>query len=193
MPAAVTLSADDRRALLSLARAAVNARVTGGPLPDPGDVEGTIALPGAAFVSVHLGSQLRGCLGCIEPRRPNLASVVVDLAAAAAAEDPRFSPLTAHELAGTTIEVSVLGPLTPIAGPEDVTIGRDGLVIDSGGRRGLLLPQVAGHWGWDADRFVAETCRKAGLPPTAWREGARLFRFEADVFAEPAPAGAFPS
>jgi uncharacterized protein (TIGR00296 family) len=92
--------------------------------------------------------------------------------------------LIRDELPAVTIEISVLGPLVPIAGPADVVIGRDGLVVEGDGLRGLLLPQVAVRYGWDADTFVRETCRKAGLAANACREGARLFRFEAEVFSE---------
>jgi AmmeMemoRadiSam system protein A len=178
------LSQAERIALLRLARAAVTARVDRAPLPEPAACEGTLAEPGAAFVSLHAGDELRGCIGCIEPRGISLAATVIGMAAAAASDDPRFAPLGWHELEKTRIEVSVLGPLVPIGGPADVVVGRDGLVVERGGDRGLLLPQVAVEWGWDADRFVAETCRKAGLPATAWCHGAQLSRFEADVFSE---------
>ncbi len=177
------LSAAERTALLHLARAAVTARVRGSSPPDPA-MSGAPAQPGAAFVSVHRGAQLRGCLGCIEPRADTLAETVARMAAAAAGDDPRFAPLGLDELEEATIEVSVLGPLVAISGPEDVVPGRDGLVVEDGGARGLLLPQVATAWGWDARTFIEETCRKAGLPPTAWQEGARLYKFEAQVFAE---------
>jgi hypothetical protein len=106
------------------------------------------------------------------------------MAAAAAGDDPRFAPLAPEELDDTTIEVSILGPLVIIDGPNDVVPGRDGLVVEHHGRRGLLLPQVATTWGWDARTFLSETCRKAGLPRTAWQEGVHLYRFEAEVFAE---------
>ncbi|MEP6593741.1 MAG: AMMECR1 domain-containing protein, partial [Acidobacteriota bacterium] len=82
--------------------------------------------------------------------------------------------------------VSVLGPLEPIdpAQPDAITIGRHGLVAEQGARRGLLLPQVATEWGWTAAQFLRQTCVKAGLPPDAWQHGARIFRFDAEVFGE---------
>ena len=84
------------------------------------------------------------------------------------------------------LEVSVLGPLEEIdpAASESVVIGRHGLVVELGHRRGLLLPQVATEWGWTKDQFLRQASRKAGLPDEAWREGARVFRFEAEVFGE---------
>ena len=66
--------------------------------------------------------------------------------------------------------------------PDAFSVGEHGLVVEEGGRRGLLLPQVATEWGWTAEQFLRQTCVKAGLPPDAWRRGARLFRFEAEVF-----------
>jgi AmmeMemoRadiSam system protein A len=178
------LTSVERTTLLALAREAVTARVHGHALPLEGEVAGRLGRPGAAFVSVRHARHLRGCLGCIEPAGPSLAATVVRLAAAAASDDPRFTPLTPDELLETTVEISVLGPLHQIAGPEQVEIGRHGLVVDRAGERGLLLPQVAVAWQWSAEQFVAETCRKAGLPLDAWRTDARLYCFEAEVFSD---------
>ncbi len=94
--------------------------------------------------------------------------------------------MTAAEVAGLTVEVSVLGTLEPIdpAEPGAIVIGRHGLVAEDGARKGLLLPQVATEWGWTVEQFLRQTCIKARLPPDAWRHGARIFRFGADVFGE---------
>jgi AmmeMemoRadiSam system protein A len=103
----------------------------------------------------------------------------------AAFEDPRFPGLSAEELPGCTIEISVLTAPRPVEHPEDIVVGRDGLIIELGGRRGLLLPQVATEWGFDRTTFLAELSRKAGLPPDAWQlPSARLWSFQAEVFAE---------
>jgi uncharacterized protein (TIGR00296 family) len=102
----------------------------------------------------------------------------------AATGDPRFPPVGRGELSGLDLEVSVLGPREAIGGPDEILVGRHGVIVERDGRRGVLLPQVAVEWRWDAARFVAETCRKAGLPSDAWQRGARLWRFEAEVFAE---------
>jgi AmmeMemoRadiSam system protein A len=117
---------------------------------------------------------------------------IVRLAAEAASDDPRFSPMTPAELAGTTLEISVLGPLVPVGAPHDITVGRHGLVVEQGRRRGLLLPQVASERSWSVEEFLCQTCVKAGLPPDAWKRGATVYTFEAEVFGgEPSRAAGF--
>jgi AmmeMemoRadiSam system protein A len=173
----------DREGLLDLARRAVVATAWGYPLPEV-PRGASFDSPGAAFVSLHRHGQLRGCIGCLPPHEHPLADTVVRMAVAAARDDPRFPPVGPDELDELVIEVSVLGPLRSVSGPDDLVIGRDGLVVERDGRRGVLLPQVASEHRWDAARFLDETCRKAHLPPGAWREGAVVRAFSADVFAE---------
>lgn len=173
-----------QEALLDLARQAVAAKVRGGAAPIwPAAVD----LPGASgvFVTLKTRGALRGCLGTLQPTG-QLAREIARCAANSASEDPRFAPVTAAELPDLTLEISVLGPLEPID-PSDAAafrIGRHGLVAEQGGRRGLLLPQVATEWGWTPEQFLRQTCIKAGLPDDAWQHGARIFRFEADVFGD---------
>lgn len=100
-------------------------------------------------------------------------------------QDPRFSAVTRVELAALDIELSVLGPLEAFARLDDIELGRHGLVVQVGRRRGLLLPQVATEWQWDPLTFVEQTCAKAGVSQNAWKTGATLLRFEAEVFCEP--------
>lgn len=178
------LSADDRRTLLALAREAVTARVLQQVRPSPPLVTGRLALPRAAFVSLHVGPALRGCLGSYLPGDLSLSEVVIAMAGAAASNDPRFGPVSADELGQLVVEISVLGPLVVVSSPAEIVVGRDGLLVEHAGRRGLLLPQVAARLEWTADRFLAEACRKAGLPLDAWQTGARVSRFEAEVFSE---------
>ncbi|HJZ70792.1 MAG TPA: AmmeMemoRadiSam system protein A [Vicinamibacterales bacterium] len=174
----------DRRLLLTLAREAIRAYVGTAPagVPAPSAV---LDEPGGAFVTLHKHGELRGCIGHIEPNEP-LGNVVTRCAVAAATSDPRFPPITAEELQQIDIEISLLGLLQPIHGPGEIEVGRHGLVVEHGWQRGLLLPQVATEWKWDADTFLAQTCHKAGLPRDAWKHGAKVFRFEAEVFGEPA-------
>ena len=172
----------DRRLLLRLAREAIQAYVgsASAAVPVPSAV---LDEPGGAFVTLHKHGELRGCIGHIEPNE-SLGTVIARCAVAAASADPRFPPITGGELHEIDIEISLLGRLEAIRGPDEIEVGRHGLVVEQGWQRGLLLPQVATEWKWDADTFLAQTCHKAGLPRDAWKHGAKLFRFEAEVFGE---------
>lgn len=176
------IAAEDRRALLGLARDAITAYVHGLPQPVTGHSPIMSRLAGV-FVSLHQHGALRGCIGHVEADRA-LARSVPEMAVAAASCDPRFTPVTADELGELDIELSVLGELQPIHGAGDIEIGRHGLLIEHQGQRGLLLPQVAVQWQWDAETFLSQTCQKAGLPRDAWKAGASIRRFTAEVFAE---------
>jgi AmmeMemoRadiSam system protein A len=172
----------DRTALLAIARRAITAYVNGaasGPAQTTGDVD----RPAGAFVTIHNHGELRGCIGHIAADRP-LAQVVADCAVAASSADPRFPAVTAGELPNLDIELSVLGPLEPVDDPAEISVGRHGLVVEMGWHRGLLLPQVATEWHWDRITFLEQTCQKAGLPRDAWKTGAKVWRFEAEVFAD---------
>jgi AmmeMemoRadiSam system protein A len=177
----MTSEADCQR-LLQIARDAISAYVNGVEALDISASE-SLARPGGAFVSIHHRGELRGCIGHIEANR-SLSNVVCECAVAACSADPRFPPVSAAELAGLEIEVSLLGPLEPIASPDDIEVGRHGLLVEQNGQRGLLLPQVATEWRWDRETFLAHTCHKAGLARDAWKQGAKLWRFEAEVFGE---------
>ncbi|HZR24803.1 MAG TPA: AmmeMemoRadiSam system protein A [Vicinamibacterales bacterium] len=175
-------SSGDRAQLLRIAREAIAAHVRSTPAAVH-NVEGALARPGGAFVTIHRHGDLRGCIGHIQASEP-IGRVVARCAVAAATTDPRFPPISAAELDDIDLEISLLGPLEPIAGPGDIEIGRHGLVVEQGWNRGLLLPQVATEWNWNAETFLDHTCQKAGLPRDAWRNGAKLWRFEAEVFGE---------
>jgi uncharacterized protein len=185
------LTEEQKRDLVSRARAAVEAQVTGaasrgGRAASAGAIAAA-DMPDAsgAFVTIKRRGELRGCLGTLQCRR-GLAEEVARCAADAASEDPRFPPVSKDELPELSLEVSVLGPLEPIdpAAPGAFEIGRHGLVVEQGSHRGLLLPQVATEWGWTPEQFLRQTCVKAGLPQDAWRHGAGVYRFAAEVFGE---------
>jgi AmmeMemoRadiSam system protein A len=178
---AITTDAD-RELLLRLARDAISAYVRSLPPPEPA-IAGVLARLSGAFVSIHNHGKLRGCIGHIEANEP-LGRVLLRCAVAACSADPRFPGVTADEVPELEIELSVLGPLEQIAGAGEIEVGRHGLVVEQGWNRGLLLPQVAVEWHWGPETFLAQTCHKAGLPRDAWKKGARLWRFEADVFSE---------
>jgi AmmeMemoRadiSam system protein A len=172
----------DRRTLLEFARQAIDAHVNGRPAPPVPDCPAA-AMPGGAFVTIHKGGQLRGCIGHIEADLPR-GQVIARCAIQSCSADPRFPAVTAGEVPHLTLELSLLGPLERISGVDEIDIGRHGLVVEEGWRRGLLLPQVASERGWDAQTFVTQTCRKAGLSPDAVARGAALWRFDAEVFGD---------
>jgi uncharacterized protein len=171
----------DQQRLMALARRSLEARVRRSGVA-PRDVETPLNLPRGAFVSIHRGPALRGCLGRLSADWA-VGRVVAHLAEAVADSDPRFAPVAIHELDELSIEISVLTPERE-ATPSDVDVGRHGLIVEALGRRGLLLPQVAAEQGWDRTAFLRHTCVKAGLPPDAWKANARLYVFEAQVFGE---------
>ena len=135
-----------------------------------------------AFTSIYLRSELRGCVGYVLPVVPVYAAVA-ETARAAAFEDTRFYPVTREEAPDLEIEISILSPPQPIH-PEDVKVGKHGLLIGMQGHRGLLLPQVPREHGWDRITFLEQTCRKAGLSRDAWQKGATIEAFTAEVFGE---------
>jgi AmmeMemoRadiSam system protein A len=182
----MTLLNDAAKAtLLQRARSAIGRAIGATPADEHIPAESLIPedLRAGAFVTIRIKGQLRGCIGYPEPDMP-LIEVVDRCAVSAAISDPRFPPLSAGEWTDVDLELSVLGPIVPVHDLREVSIGRDGLIAESGRRRGLLLPQVAVEWNWDAAEFAAQTCIKAGLPRDAWQKGAELFRFEAEVFGE---------
>lgn len=138
---------------------------------------------GGAFVTLTLDGKLRGCIGHIVAIEP-LWKAVRENARSAAFRDPRFPPLTHEEFDLIRIEISALTPLERIE-PRQVEIGRHGLLIECGGRRGVLLPQVAVAYGWDREEFLDHTCQKAGLDPGCWRRPDTIISaFSAEVFGE---------
>jgi len=173
----------DRETLLGIAREAISVSLGGQAGPAKAGNE-QVHRHAGAFVTLHTGGELRGCIGHVEADKA-LADVVASCAVSAAKSDPRFAPIARGELGALDIEISVLGGFERVHSLADIDVGRHGLLIEDGWRRGLLLPQVAPEWGWDAPQFVAQTCRKAGLPFDAWpSRGATLYRFEAEVFGE---------
>jgi AmmeMemoRadiSam system protein A len=178
-----SLSENDRRSLLDLARRAVVEAVSlqksDGSIPQ----SGMLLEKRGVFVTLHARGRLRGCIGVIEPVEP-LAESIARCAVGAALHDPRFSPVRGEEIPELRIELSLLSPLEPIL-PENIEIGKHGLLISQGSKRGLLLPQVAVEHKLAPDQFLEETCRKAGLNASAWQEAdTRILGFTCDVFSE---------
>ena len=176
------LTAGERQALLRFARDTIVARLTGSASPRPVDLERPHDHAGA-FVTLHVDRELRGCIGYPGSER-RLDEVVGHCAVAAATEDPRFPALTSSELEDLDLEISVLTPIRRVHDVSEIEVGRDGLVVAEGFRKGLLLPQVATEQRWDRDTFLSHTCLKAGLRPDAWKTGAAISRFQAEVFGD---------
>lgn len=179
------LSEAEQQFLLRLARRALEESVRGNSLPQVEVPPGPLREKCGAFVTLHKMGRLRGCIGYIESLKP-LYQTVCECAVAAALHDPRFDPVTPEELPSLHVEVSVLSPLVEVK-PDQVEVGRHGLLISRGFQRGVLLPQVPVEWKWNREQFLEETCLKAGLPPDAWQHGAKIQAFTAQVFGEPQP------
>lgn len=176
------LTAEEKKVLRQVAQSSIERRLRG-EKPSRVELSGEhLKEHRGAFVSLHKRGQLRGCIGTIQPNRP-LHQVVEEMAAAAAFEDSRFDPLSAHELKDLELEISVLTPLQRVRDPMEIEVGKHGLYIKKGFYSGLLLPQVATEYKWDRQTFLEETCRKAGLPRHAWKEkGTEIYLFSADIF-----------
>ncbi len=181
-PLSPEFSLDRRRTLLRIAHEAIVSVVEGRPFPAAPPLPGGLSEPRGVFTTLYLDGQLRGCVGYAAPIVP-LARAVAETARAAAFEDSRFLPVTKEEVPKLEVSLSVLSLLFPIR-PEAVEVGRHGLVVSQGARRGLLLPQVPVEHGWGRETFLEQTCHKAGLPLDAWRKNATLEAFTAEVFGD---------
>jgi len=182
LPPPNPLSAGQRRQLLLFVRQIIEAalrKVT------PPESPAEFAEMGGcgAFVSLHTQSRLRGCVGVIESAQ-SLTATLARCALSSAFEDTRFRPLELSELSKIAVEISILSPMQPTS-PENVDAGRHGLLIRKQHYSGLLLPQVAQRYQWPRERFLDETCTKAGLPAGAWRDAdTQILCFTAEVFSE---------
>jgi len=193
----MTLTIRQGEELVVLARRALEAFVAGGKVPGAG-TDGFLQERRGVFVtlsSVGPEGGLRGCIGFPYPHKP-LGEAVVEATVAAAAEDPRFTPVTETELSSILVEVSALTvpmPMEPGPArkrPSKVRIGVDGLIVARGYSSGLLLPQVATEFGMDQEEFISQACLKAGLRSDAWLDDStEVLVFQAEVFAESAPRG----
>lgn len=136
-----------------------------------------------AFVSLTKNGELRGCIGRVVADTP-LYQVISDMAIEAATGDPRFYPVKPEELKNIEIEISVLSPIEKINDINIIEAGKHGIIIRKGFHSGLLLPQVATEYDWDRLTFLEQTCQKAGLSKDAWKSGAEIFIFSAQVFSQ---------
>jgi AmmeMemoRadiSam system protein B/AmmeMemoRadiSam system protein A len=181
------LSATDKSTLLDLARRTLSQYLPDRTLPEFEPTSVAMQLPRATFITLRhkRTHELRGCRGEVFARYP-LWESVQRVSILSATDDPRFPPMTAAELADQHIEISVLTPLRLAGSPDEVVVGKHGVMIRKGGRGGLFLPQVPEEQGWDHDEYLSTLCwMKAGLPADAWRKpDVQLYIFEAEIFEE---------
>lgn len=181
------LSKEDKKQLLTLARKTIIYALQNRRVPQITElgvaISDEIKAPRAAFVTLKKGSHLRGCIGDIFPRQPLYRSVIIN-AINASVNDRRFLPVSGNELNDITVEISALTVPKPIASPDEIRIGIDGVVLNKNGRSAVFLPQVAPEQGWDVNQMLTQLSRKAGLAADAWKEGANFLVFQADVFGE---------
>jgi AmmeMemoRadiSam system protein B/AmmeMemoRadiSam system protein A len=189
------LSKDEQDYLLKLARQTVTALVLHRKLPSNDPPRGTssdspLLEERGVFVTLMTGhgNELRGCIGNIIGDEPLILGVLHN-AVNAACRDPRFIPVAEDELDSLHLEISVLTPLEKVNGPEDIVIGRHGVVLEKHGRRAVFLPQVAPEQGWDRTEMLRHLAKKAGLSPEDWRSGTTFYTFEAQVFEEEEAGG----
>lgn len=183
-PAPVELNVQQQRKLLKLARDSLHAFATSGRVLTIEESDEVLLKPAGCFVTLKREGELRGCIGHMAPDRP-LVDNVQEMTLAAAFQDPRFRSVQADELDKIVIEISVLSPLRKVARPEEVEVGKHGVVVQQGHQQGVFLPQVATENGWDRETFLTRLCtEKAGLPADAWKQDAALWVFTAQVFAE---------
>ncbi len=191
------LSSTEGTALVRYARSVISSHYSRKTPPAPESLKEFFNEDRGVFVTLETypEKELRGCIGYPEPIMP-LGDAVKDAAVSAATRDPRFPPVRESELDNLIVEVSVLTKpelikvKKPMEYAKEVVVGRDGLIVEKGYFRGLLLPQVPVEWKWDAEEFLSNTCMKAGLNPDAWLlHATKIYKFSAQIFSETSPAG----
>ncbi len=184
------LQPEDKALLLEIAHKSIAAAVHDAPRPKPEDVAQDLGLKiptrlrekRGAFVTLTLGGQLRGCIGYIEGFKA-LVDTINDNGRSAAIHDNRFRPVSRNELGQLEIEISALTPLREVSGPEEIEIGRHGILLSCGRNQAVFLPQVAVEQGWDLNTTLTQLALKAGLAPLAWQKGCKFQVFEAEIFS----------
>jgi hypothetical protein len=194
------LSQEEGEFLIGLARKAVKEYLENRkPISIPKNTSEKLLQPCGVFVTINSikkgEKELRGCIGYPYPTDP-LAKAVIQSAISAATQDPRFNSISSNELDKVVFEVSVLTPPEAVRTeklteyPNKIKVGEDGLIVERGMSKGLLLPQVPVEWKWDAEEFLCQCCVKAGLPPDSWLlNGTKLYKFQAIIFEEEIPKG----
>ena len=179
------LTEEQGQKLLSLVRENIHHYLTHHEMISVEDIPPEFTEKRGVFVTLKKHGDLRGCIGYPEPVYP-LITALLDSAVSAAVRDPRFPPVQADELDHIQVEITVLTKPEEIKpDPNNVVVGRDGLIVEKGIFKGLLLPQVPVEWEWDAETFLCQTCIKAGLPPDCWLDKeTRVYTFQGQIFSE---------
>jgi AmmeMemoRadiSam system protein A len=177
------LNTNEKKILLSIAREAITAHLE---RRQPGykEIPESLTLHCGAFVTLHQGEKLRGCIGNMVGTKA-LSDTIQEMAVASAFQDPRFPPLEQKELPSLEIEISILSPMKKISDISEIIPGKHGLYLKNGYRSGVLLPQMASERGWDTETFLTNTCYKAGLSGDCWKDpDTEIFIYSAIVFNE---------
>ena len=194
------LTIEEALLLVKCSRRAVEEYLRTGVMIDPpANLPSTLMEPCGVFVTLNNvkngGKKLRGCIGFPYPTIP-LMQAVIETAINSATKDPRFHPISLWELDNLTFEVSVLSPpqLIKVRNPVEylskIQVGKDGLIVEKGFNKGLLLPQVAVEWGWDEEEFLCQCCIKAGLSPDSWLlKETKIYNFSCYIAFESKPRG----
>ncbi len=177
------LDKGQQRFLLKLARDSIKHYLEKGKHINVEAEEGVLREKRGAFVTIKHNHQLRGCIGYPTPIYP-LYKTIIEASIMAAAKDPRFLPVKKEELSDIDIEISVLSVPKRINDICEIEVGKHGIIVSKGFNSGLLLPQVPGEYGWNSETYLRHGCLKAGLDEDAWKEGAEIEIFTAQVFSE---------
>ena len=182
------LTKAQKRRLLEIARTTLESYIKEGVVPQIKEDDPILNKKMGAFVTLHKNGQLRGCIGNMIGQAP-LCATISNMAIASSTQDPRFQPVTPQELKDIDIEISVLSPMEKIDSPDKIIMGKHGVMVQSGYRSGIYLPQVATETGWSREQFMSSLCmHKAGLPADAWKQGGcDIYIFSAEVFGEKEP------
>jgi hypothetical protein len=180
---ATPLQNSEKKALLAFARETILRFLTTDTVPMARSFPARIAFPQGAFVTLRKHGELRGCIGRMSPDI-ELGQTVGEMAMQAAFNDPRFPPVQLNEVADLEIEISALTPMKPIGKPDEIVVGRDGVLMIKGRNSAVFLPQVATENHWNRDEMLDKLCAKAGMPTGCWKRDARFQVFQAEVFGE---------
>jgi uncharacterized protein (TIGR00296 family) len=181
----IMLTEEQGKRLISLARENILYYLNHHEMISVDDVPPEFKEERGVFVTLKKHETLRGCIGYPEPVYP-LIVALLDSSVSAAVRDTRFPPVSVKEMDDIEVEITVLTkPEEIVPDPQNVCIGKDGLIIERGIFKGILLPQVPVEWEWDAEEFLCQACMKAGLPPDCWLDKDTIvYKFQGQIFSE---------